>query len=199
VVDPEGKDTREAKRAYEAQMVRSAAHPLRVKALSMMAERPSSPKEIAKAVGKPIGNVAYHVQALEKAGMALLVEEKKRGGAVEHFYIATTILDEESENLSADQRRMLSQITLQRVIVDAASAIETGTWETRLDNHLSRVPLYLDEEGWREMTDIYNGCLAAVLDAQARCAERLDREGKAGFSAMAAMLLFEMSGEPERD
>jgi len=180
-------------------MVRSAAHPVRVKALSMMAEGPTSPKEIAKAVGKPIGNVAYHVHALEKAGMALLVEEKKRGGAVEHFYIATTILDEESENLSAGQRRMLTQMTLQRVIVDAASAVEAGTWEARLDNHLTRVPLYLDEEGWREMTDIYKRCLAAVLDAQARCAERLDREAKPVFSAMAAMLLFEMSGEPERD
>jgi DNA-binding transcriptional ArsR family regulator len=195
----EGKDPKAAQRAYEAQMVRSATHPIRVKALSMMAERPSSPKEIAAAVGKPIGNVAYHIQALEKAGMALLVDEKKRGGATEHFYIATVITEEEGKNIGPAERKALARLTLHAIIADAALAVEAGTFTARPDCHSSRVPLYLDEKGWLEMTDIYSRFLEAVLKAQARCAARLDREGKKGFAGLAAMLLFEMPGEPERD
>jgi DNA-binding transcriptional ArsR family regulator len=198
-VSNEAKNIKTAQRAYEAQMVRSAAHPVRAKALSMMAERPSSPKEIAEAVGKPIGNVVYHIQALERAGMALLVDEKKRGGATEHFYVATTISEEESENLTPRERRMLASMTLHRVIADAAVSMEVGKWAARPDSHISRVPLYLDEEGWREIATILSRSLDTVLEAQAQCAERLDREGREGFGGLAAIFMFETGAAPERD
>jgi DNA-binding transcriptional ArsR family regulator len=198
-VNDEDKSSKTARREYEAQMVRSATHPVRIKALSMMAKRPSSPKEIAAAVGKPIGNVVYHIQALERAGMALLVDEKQRGGATEHFYVATTITEEESENLAPRERRMLANMTLHRVIADAALSAETGSWAERPDTHVSRVPLYLDEQGWREIAAILDRSLDLTLEAQARCAERLDREGKKGFGGIAAIFLFETGAEPERD
>lgn len=165
----------------------------------MMSERASSPKEIAAAVDKPIGNVVYHVAALEKAGLAMLVEEKKRGGATEHFYRASTLTDEESARLGLGERRAVAATTLQFVIGDAALALESGSLERRPDTHLVRIPLYVDEEGWREIRDIYNDALDAALRAQAACAERLDREGGEGFRALAVALLFEMAGRPERD
>lgn len=193
------RDPKAAQRAYEAQMVRAAAHPIRAKALSMMSERASSPKEIAAAVGKPIGNVTYHVNALEKAGLATLVEEKKRGGATEHFYVATNFTDEESEQLGPDARKAAFGSMLHLIIVDTALALESGTLDRRPDTHLARIPLYVDEEGWREIRDIYIAALDAALRVQAACAERLDREGGQGFRALAAALMFEMSGRPERD
>lgn len=198
-MSPKDKESKAAQRAYEAQMVRVAAHPVRAKALSMMAERPSSPKELAEAVDKPIGNVAYHIRALEKAGLVLLVDEKKRGGAIEHFYRATTLFDEDNERTSPVERRLVARTALHLVIGDAALAIESGAWDARTDSHLSRTPLYLDEQGWGEIGEIFSGALRAVLEAQAQCAKRLDQEGKKGFSGLAAMILFEMPGRPERD
>ena len=180
-------------------MVRAAAHPVRAKALSMMAEGPSSPKEIAAAVEKPIGNVTYHVRALERAGMALLVEEKKRGGATEHFYIATNVSDEEAKRIGPRARGMLAGTTLHLIIGDAAQAIESGTWAARPENLLARIPLYLDEAGWREISAIYERALEESLEAQARCAERLDRQEEKGFRGLAAILMFEMAGRPERE
>jgi DNA-binding transcriptional ArsR family regulator len=193
------KDSKAAQHAYEARMVRSAAHPVRAKALSMMAERPTSPKEIAAAVGKPIGNVAYHIDELEKAGMVMLVDEKKRGGATEHFYLATTIDDETSSRLDPHQRAILAQNGLHLIIADAAQAVESGTLSSRVDAQMARIPLYLDEEGWREIRDLYVTALDAALAAAARSAKRLDEGEGEGFRALAVAMLFEMAGEPERD
>ena len=193
------KDSRAAQRAYEARMVRSAAHPIRAKALSMMAERPTSPKEIAAAVGKPIGNVTYHLDELEKAGMVVLVDEKKRGGATEHFYLATTIDDEASSRLDPRQFAILARNGLHLIIADAARAVESGTLSSRPDMQMARIPLYLDEEGWREIRDLYATALDAALAAASRSAKRLDESGDNGFRALAVTMLFEMAGEPERE
>src|SRR3954453_18140561 len=74
--------------AERAQLIKAAGHPVRARALSIMAFKPSSPKEIADALGLPVANVAYHVRELEKAGLIELVEKRKRRGATEHFYLA---------------------------------------------------------------------------------------------------------------
>lgn len=196
---PGEKDPKAAQQAYEARMVRSASHPVRAKALSMMAERPTSPKEVAAAVRKPIGNVAYHISELEKAQMVMLVEEKKRGGATEHFYVATTMDDEASNRIDAKQRALLARLGLHLIIADAAQAVESGTLSSRPDAQMARIPLYVDEEGWREIRDLYVEALGAALAAAARSATRLDEGNGDGFRALAVTMLFEMAGEPERD
>lgn len=193
------KNPKAAQHAYEARMIRSAAHPVRAKALSMMAERPTSPKEVAAAVGKPIGNVAYHIRELEKAKMVMLVEEKKRGGATEHFYLATTINNETSERIDPDQREILARTGLHLIIADAARAVEAGMLSSRPDVQMARVPLRVDEEGWHEIRDLYVATLEATLAAAARSAARLEQGGDGGFRAVAVAMLFETASEPERD
>jgi DNA-binding transcriptional ArsR family regulator len=193
------RDPKAAQRAYEARMFRSTAHPVRAKALSMMSERPTSPKEIAIAVGKPIGNVAYHIRELKESGMVMLVEEKKRGGATEHFYLATTIDDEASSRIDSRQRDILARTGLHLIIADAAIAVESGTLSSRPDVQMARIPLYVDEQGWREIRELYVATLEAALAAAARSAKRLDKQSGGGFRALAVAMLFEMPGEPEPD
>jgi DNA-binding transcriptional ArsR family regulator len=194
---PGDKDPKAAQRAYEARMVRSTAHPIRATALSMMAERPTSPKEVAAAVGKPIGNVSYHISELVKAQMAVLVDEKKRGGATEHFYASTTIDDQASSRLDARQRTILVRNSLHSIVADAAWAVEAGVFGSRPDTHLARVPLRLDQEGWDEIRDLYTATLETTMAIAARSADRLEEGGSAGFKAMAVTMLFEMP--PESD
>ena len=179
-------------------MIRSAAHPVRAKALSMMAERPTSPKEVAAAVGKPIGNAAYHIRELTKAGMVILVEEKKRGGATEHFYLATTIDDEASSRIDPGQREILARTGLHLIIADAARAMEAGMLASRPDVQMARIPLHVDEQGWREIRDLYVAALDAALAAAARSTKRLEEDGGDGFRALAVAMLFEMASEPKR-
>ncbi len=102
------------------------AHPLRIAALSILAERPASPKELAAELGSPVGNISYHVRELERLGMIELVDEKKRRGAIEHFYRAVQypMLDvPEWEKLSPAKREVMSVWIVQLMLADAVKAL----------------------------------------------------------------------------
>lgn len=183
-------------------LVKVVAHPLRVQALSILAERAASPKEIAAELNVPVGNISYHVRELEGVGMIELVEEKKRRGAIEHFYraIARPMLnDAEWAKLDPEERQSFSAWVIQLTLADATQALAAGTYDARSDRHLSRTPLLLDEEGWRELVAIQAEALQATLDVQAACAERLSKDKDAqGFAAMASMSCFEMPAKRRR-
>ena len=187
--------TRERKDVDET-LVKVIAHPLRVQALSVLTERPASPKELSAELGAPVGNISYHVRELEQVGLIELVDEKKRRGAVEHFYraIARPLLSaEEWERLSLDDRQGFSTWVIQLLLVDASRALAAGTFDARGDRHLSRTPLLVDEQGWHELVAIKASALEDVLEVQAASAARLSAaDGEEGIPTVAAMTLFEM-------
>jgi DNA-binding transcriptional ArsR family regulator len=184
------------RRSVDETLVKVVAHPLRVQALSILTERPASPKELAAELGSPVGNVSYHVRELEQVGLIELVDEKKRRGAVEHFYRAIArppLSAEEWDQLSLEERQGFSTWIIQLLLVDASQALAAGTFDVRGDRHLSRTPLLVDEEGWRELVEIQAGALQAVLEVQAASAARMDAaDGGEGIPTVAAMTFFEM-------
>lgn len=184
------------RRSVDEALVKVVAHPLRVQALSILSERPASPKELSAELGSPVGNVSYHVRELEDLGLIELVEEKKRRGAVEHFYRAIArppLSDGEWEKLSLDDRQGFSAWVIQLLLADASQALTAGTFDARSDRHLSRTPLLVDAEGWRELVEVHATALKGVIAAQAASAKRLARaDGEEGIPAIAAMTLFEM-------
>jgi DNA-binding transcriptional ArsR family regulator len=195
--------TRQRKSVDET-LVKVVAHPLRVQALSVLTERPASPKELAAELGAPVGNVSYHVRELEEVGLIELVDEKKRRGAIEHFYraIARPLLSaEEWEQLSLDDRQGFSAWIIQLLLADASQALAAGTFDARSDRHLSRTPLLVDAEGWRELVEIQATALQSVLEVQAASAERMnaaDGDGAEGIPTIAAMTFFEMPPKRRR-
>ncbi len=184
------------RKSVDETLVRVVAHPLRVQALSVLTERSASPKELAAELGSPVGNVSYHVRELEEVGLIELVDEKKRRGAVEHFYraIARPLLSaEEWERLSLDDRQGFSTWIIQLLLVDASQALAAGTFDARDDRHLSHTPLLVDEQGWRELVEVQASALRAVLEVQAASAARLNAaDDEEGIPTIAAMTFFEM-------
>lgn len=75
---PEAMDQQRLAKAY--------VHPLRAKALALIAEGVASPKQIASRLGVETSNVAYHVRVLRELGCIELVETRQRRGAIEHLY-----------------------------------------------------------------------------------------------------------------
>jgi DNA-binding transcriptional ArsR family regulator len=177
-------------------LVKVASHPVKVRALTVLTERSASPKEIADQLGIPIGQVSYHVRVLEQMGMIELIGTRQVRGAVEHFYKAVRrprFEEQEWAALSLEEREQVSIWAKQQEMIDAAIAFEAGTFDRRLDRHLSRVPLVLDEEGWKELSDFMGEGLDTILEIQTRSAERLSRQGgEGGFPAVASMSCFEM-------
>jgi DNA-binding transcriptional ArsR family regulator len=63
-------------------------HPTRRRLLSLLAE-PNSAAGVAEQLGMPRQKVNYHVRELEEAGLAELVEERKKGNCVERVVQAS--------------------------------------------------------------------------------------------------------------
>lgn len=182
------------------QLVKVMAHPLRVQALTILTERVASPSEIAKELGIGVSGLSYHIRELEKVGLIELVREEKRRGAVEHFFraMARPMLDnEESGDLSLDEREALSAWIVQRAIADVARAFDAGTIDTRIDRHLTRTPLLVDERGWEELVEINATALKATLEVQAKSAERMAHDGNEGVHVSASTFCFEMPAGPQ--
>lgn len=72
----------------DRRLMKALGHPLRVRALEVLNERVASPSELARELGEPLGNVAYHVKILEENEAIELVRTAPVRGALEHFYRA---------------------------------------------------------------------------------------------------------------
>jgi DNA-binding transcriptional ArsR family regulator len=177
-------------------LVRAVAHPLRVRVLSILNERSASPKELGAELDTPIANVSYHVHELEKMQLIELIDERRRGGAVEHFYRATPLplmSGAAWERLSLDERHEASASIIQMLLADASHSLAAGLFDAPDDRHLTRVPMTVDEEGWRRLVEIQDAALEAILEVQSESAERL-RQAKAddSFQAVAGLTCFEL-------
>ena len=71
-------------------------HPLRRELLKLYVEAGEmrSPKELTLSTNRHISNVGYHVRVLAEKGAIELITVEPRRGSIEHFYKATSLIDE---------------------------------------------------------------------------------------------------------
>jgi len=62
--------------------------------LYVEAKEMRSPKQLTVPVNRDVSIVSYHVRVLAEHGAVELVDTQPRRGAVEHFYKATSLVDE---------------------------------------------------------------------------------------------------------
>jgi DNA-binding transcriptional ArsR family regulator len=175
-------------------LVTALNHPVRVKALTILAEKVASPKEISKQIKVPLSNVSYHVRVLEELGLIEIVEEESVRGSVAHFYKAVErplIHNPDWERLSPKVRSAFSSYVIETLMSDAARSLKAGLFDRREDRHLTRTPLLLDERGWRKVTAIQIKALDGILKEQAAAATRMGNSQKQGIHVVAGMLCFE--------
>lgn len=82
----------------EDRLLQILRHPLRKQLLRLYVEEDGmlSPKELSVFTKRHVSNVGYHVRVLVDYGAVEIVAEEKRRGSVEHFYEATSLVDEVS-------------------------------------------------------------------------------------------------------
>jgi DNA-binding transcriptional ArsR family regulator len=178
----------------DQRLVRAMGHQVRVQALIILNERVASPNEISKELGESVGHVSYHIKVLKECECIELVDTAPRRGAMEHYYRATdrAFLDaDEWAALPDTIRPGLSSSGLKTVFNDAASALLAGTFDKRIDRHLSWTPMILDEDGWDELNAGLKEMLERILEIQSSSAERLAKADAAGIPVTVAMMGFE--------
>ncbi|HEX8689716.1 MAG TPA: winged helix-turn-helix domain-containing protein [Solirubrobacterales bacterium] len=166
-----------------------------IKVLVALVERSASPKQVATALGLKVPTVSHHVKKLERMGLIELVEEKEVRGAVQHIYravIRPIVSDEEWEKLGIEERQRFSIWIVQMILVDAARSFEARLFDARADNHLSRTPMVVDEQGAGEVAEIQNQALSDIIEVAATSADRMVSSGEPGIDFIAAMMCFEL-------
>lgn len=172
-------------------LIKALSHPVRAKALTILNQRVASPKEIALELNEEIGKVSYHVKELRNLGCVDLVDTAQRRGATEHYYqgVAQAYLSNSFwPTLSQAVRNGLSVIGLKVLIEAVRESVEAGTFDARVDRHLSCLNLNLDGQGWKDA----NGLLGETLDRLAEIgAESEAREAAERIRATFGLLGFE--------
>ena len=190
--------SRELRQVIDPRLIRALAHPLRADVLTTLSERVASPSELAEEVGVGVSDVSYHVRELRKSQCIELVKTRRRRGAIEHFYRATARFmfdDREWERLPESVRPAISANIIQLIFDDLVGALEGNTFEAR-NRHLSRTPMFVDEQGWADLQALMERTLHQVLEIQAESGERLQEDVAAErFAATVAMMGFETSPE----
>jgi DNA-binding transcriptional ArsR family regulator len=80
----------------EQAVLSALRHPLRKELLRLYVKEAAilSPKELSDFTKQSLSAVGYHVRALAGYGAVELVDTQQRRGAIEHFYEATSLVDE---------------------------------------------------------------------------------------------------------
>jgi len=171
------------------------AHPLRCKILTIMDTRVVSPNELSAELNEALGNISYHVRNLLDLGVIELVDEKKRRGAREHFYRALErpwVSDEDFALLTSEERQGIAREVLQLLMADAGSSMEEGMLGARSDGYIVRIPGYVDETGWKELSPIFGQVAEAIFEVMANCAKRKAADpGISQFPFTAGLTYFE--------
>jgi DNA-binding transcriptional ArsR family regulator len=187
--------------AIDQRLVRSVAHPLRIRILEALTDHVASPNTLSERFETDLSGVAYHTRELDRLGALELVDTGRVRGAIEHFYKATPrafVGDPGWRKVPPSLLSGVSAATLQTFLDKAIAALEAGTLDGRGDTVLRWMPLSLDEEGWKEVVAIMEEATKLMLAAHLRSQDRLSENGgKSAVSAVVGQAAFETAGSLE--
>jgi AcrR family transcriptional regulator len=154
--------------------------------IEAMAERTSLPQE----------EVESHLERLIEAGV---VERLTQGGETIYRSRWPVWRTEEWERLEQAEREATSREITLATREEIEDAISAGSFDAHPERFLGRVPLWVDEEGWRELHEALNVSLDECLAIQQRVEKRLAEKGNPaeGFPASVHIVSFE-SAPPEQ-
>lgn len=135
------------KLSLKDRLLRAMAHPMRVRVLAYMNDRPWSPSELSDELAEGLSQVSYHVKVLKDFELIELVKTEPRRGAVEHFYTAVERVFMPSgimKQFPKSAQRGMYMDTLEDAYVDMLDSIKSGRFDERPDYHVSYTPLLLD-------------------------------------------------------
>ncbi len=150
----------------ELARMRSVAHPVRLRLLSMLTAEPMSAAEVARELGLTHANASYHLRVLLAAGELVVDgEERIRGGVAKRYRYDATREVPESRS-SVDDRIAYARATaaeVERRLLDAA----------RGSGSSSDLEAWVPVEAWRRALDLLHEA-SHLLHAAARPARTPD-------------------------
>ena len=183
-------------------LAKALAHPLRTRILSALEDRTASPSELADELGVSIGVVSYHVRRLTALRFLKLVKRVPRRGAIEHYYTAMAGPRITSSAWGATPT-IVKQVTVGAALQEIAAQVNDAAAGPGFDlpeSHLSRTPVTLDQQGFKQLARELDGLIPRIQKIEADSAKRLARSDHQGeLSATAVLMLFTSSSGAATD
>jgi AcrR family transcriptional regulator len=162
-----------------------------VQTIEVLSARDASAAELTAATGFPLETVEEQLRHLSAADLARPVEEwDDEGGRRYRMERLRFVVD--TEALSLEARKTLSADFRRAARADEDLSVGSGTFDARGDQHFSRTPIRVDEEGWRELREIHDKALYASFAIASRAKSRLKETGERGRDTRSIHILFEM-------
>jgi DNA-binding transcriptional ArsR family regulator len=141
------KAKKKAKLTLKERLLKAMAHPLRVRILAYMNDRPWSPSELSDELVEGLSQISYHVKVLKDFELIEMTKTEPRRGAVEHYYRAIERVFMPSgitKQFPKSAQRGMYMDTLEDANMDLMASIKSGRFDQRPDYHVSYTPADLD-------------------------------------------------------
>jgi hypothetical protein len=182
--------------------IKAMNHPVRAAVLGILAERTSSPAEMARELDEDLSNVSYHTKQLVELECAELVSTRPVRGALEHFYRATerSVMDKQGwdEELDPVLAESLIHEVMQKILDNFVTAAQGKTIGDDAHFHLTRTPLLVDQQGLQEALEAHEKARLELLEIAARSAERMVDSGEEGINVSSSQACFKMPSPNSR-
>jgi DNA-binding transcriptional ArsR family regulator len=169
------------------------AHPIRCRALTILARREASPVEIGRELGMDASHVAYHLRILYESGLIELTDEVPRRGSIEHLYKgvhADGLTERQCPELPSAERAVRARNTWCFATAEANCALGAGSFLA--DHRIDRRHMDLDRTGWAELCSLHEDTKCEADRIEAEAAGRLADAGVRGIVVSAFNTFFAM-------
>jgi DNA-binding transcriptional ArsR family regulator len=164
----------------DPRLLKALVHPTRIHIMDILTEGENSPSGIQKRIGDiSLDLVSHHIKVLRDLGVVELCDEvKQKGKFTEHIYRARDwqyLNDEEWGAIDPGDRPGASMTILRGISEDVTRALWENRIDERVDSHLSRSPLKLDEQAWKKVAETLESAMNIAMQAHKESLERANR------------------------
>jgi hypothetical protein len=170
---------------------------LRMRITMALADRESSPTELAQSLGEDFQRVCTQIRWLEKRGFIELVEEDRKNGGVQHFYKTTNrsyVEADEWELLPEAARQSSSAAILELVIQNLRAAVSSGDFDAHRHRALLQKPMLVDEQGMREADESALRHVDDLVRIEAASAARRIKSGERAIPVKTVTIVHPAAG-----
>lgn len=184
---------KEKREDVELRLAKAMAHPVRVKALELMNERPIAPVEVSEKIGVELSNVSYHFRTLLELDCIEAAATEQVRGSIKTTYRSKVRLmfdDMVWESLTRQAKSGITTTFLKALMTRTSDALEAETFDASKEPHISVSTVSVDWEGWDEISEMLNTTMLRLREVEAESAARAeDRDER--FPATVGLMGFE--------
>jgi AcrR family transcriptional regulator/predicted transcriptional regulator len=167
--------------------------------LTFLSHGPIDVAQLAEVLPRSREEIEAQLSELEESRLIKRVDAQAVGDDPAYVSGWAVLSTEEWKLRDQDEREETSEEIGLTVKAEVEEAVAAGTFDARTDRHLVRLPMWLDEEGWRELASTLDGTLESCLEIQERAKSRLrEDDTAAGSPARVLLVSFEPPLSPDQ-